>query len=175
MVRANPYSLGVTDPPRIVVHTFSSERDLAISLVAATATAAIVVATAAAAIVVATAAAAIIIIAAAAATAADRKPKQPQPNPKPQGGTAAAASTASETTAATATAAAAAAAPAAAAAAPASGQLQAGPTRCGVLLIEDVEGRQTDVGDFFVAEHELVARVAAARRQVDRVTDRLGG
>jgi hypothetical protein len=130
MVCADPYSLGVTDPPRIVVHTFSSERDLAISLVAATA------------------AAAIIIIAAAAATAADRKPKQPQPNPKPQGGTAAA---------------------------PASGQLQAGPTRCGVLLIEDVEGRQTDVGDFFVAEHELVARVAAARRQVDRVTDRLGG
>jgi hypothetical protein len=31
-------------PPRIVVHTFSSERDLAILLVAATATAAIVVA-----------------------------------------------------------------------------------------------------------------------------------
>jgi hypothetical protein len=53
--------------------------------------------------------------------------------------------------------------------------LQAGPTQRGVFLIENVEGRQTNVGDFFVAEHELVARVGAARRQVDRVTVCLGG
>jgi len=110
--------------------------------------AAAIVAAAAAAIVVAAAAAIVV----AAATAAEAKPKQPKPNPNPQGGTAATASTASETTAASATAAATAAAPAATAAAPASDQLQAGPTQRGVFLIEDVEGRQTDVSDFLVAD-----------------------
>jgi hypothetical protein len=34
--------------------------------------------------------------------------------------------------------------------------------RPGPFLIEHVERRQTDVGDFFVAEHEFVACVGAA-------------
>ena len=84
--------------------------------------------------------------------------------PGPAAATTAAATAAAAAPAATATAApAAAAAPATAASPP--GELVA-ELRFGALLVEDIEGRQADVGKLFLAEENLVVRRDLLRGQV---------
>jgi hypothetical protein len=75
-----------------------------------------------------------------------------------------AAAAAAATAAASAAAASAAAASAAAAsAAAASGELHAGLMRAAALLVEDVECRQADIGDFFFTERDRRCGVARGR------------
>jgi hypothetical protein len=87
---------------------------------------------------------------------------------------------ASKASAASASAASASASPAAAApaspAAPAtsaSDQLDAGRGQCGVFLVEDIERRQADIGDFFFTERDFVTGVGTPRRHIDCGANRL--
>jgi hypothetical protein len=51
---------------------------------------------------------------------------------------------------------------------PVVGRLYASLERCVVLLVEDVEGRQADVGDFFLTEEEFVMRCGVLHRHIHR-------
>jgi hypothetical protein len=48
------------------------------------------------------------------------------------------------------------------------GRLYASLERCVVLMVEDVEGRQVDVGNFFLTEEELVMRSGILHRHIHR-------
>jgi len=50
--------------------------------------------------------------------------------------------------------------------APVVGRLYASLERCVVLLVEDVEGRQADVGNFFLTEEEFVMRCGVLHRHI---------
>jgi hypothetical protein len=47
-------------------------------------------------------------------------------------------------------------------------RLYATPKRCVILIVEDVEGRQVDVGNFFLTEEELVMRCGVLHRHIHR-------
>jgi hypothetical protein len=56
----------------------------------------------------------------------------------------------------------------AAAAATAADELKSRPLGVGVFLVEDIKGRQTDIGDFFLAEKKmLLARADILQRLGD--------
>jgi hypothetical protein len=48
------------------------------------------------------------------------------------------------------------------------GRLYASLERCVVLIVEDVEGRQVDVGNFFLTEEQFVMRCGILHRHIHR-------